>query len=77
VYPNWFDIPDSWVPEGRMCLDRQPIIVASQCMVFYSTAPESAGEIKEELRRFAPTLPKFARLYLLPEQKDEGPPWPP
>jgi hypothetical protein len=77
VYPNWFDIPDSWVPEGRMCLDRQPIIVASQCMVFYSTAPESAGQIKEELRRFAPTLPKFARLYLLPEQKDEGPPWPP
>jgi hypothetical protein len=74
VYPGWFDIPDSWVPEGRMCLDRKPIIVASQCMEFYSTAPESEQVIKEELHLFAPTLPAFVTMYFLPEQEGEGPP---
>jgi hypothetical protein len=73
VYPNWFEIPDSWVPEGRMCLDKHPIIVASQCMVFYSTSPESEQTIKEELHRFAPTLPGFVTMYFLPEQANEGP----
>jgi len=77
LYPEWFDIPLNWIPVAKMCLDKTPMINDEQCMVFYSTSAEAEPEIRADLMRFEPTLPKRVVFRFDPERREGGYPMPP
>jgi hypothetical protein len=74
IYPDWFDIPPGWIPEARMCLKTNPVVVAEPCVVFYSTTSEAAPEIQKDLARFSQTLPQNVRFSFSPQKDDDYPP---
>ena len=60
LYPEWFPIPSTWTPEARLCTGSQEnlIVLAHNCMVFYSTTAGGNAAIHEELKAFGQTVPK-------------------
>lgn len=72
LYPDWFQIPSSWTPVGKMC-DLKPVIVSPfPCVLFYATAPDAVPEIRSDLKRFTPTLPPGVRMIFDPDPKLGG-----
>jgi hypothetical protein len=72
IYPQFFQIPLDWTPVGKMC-DLNPVeIIGGRCVVFYATSPESVEEIRGDLVRFAPTLPKGVSLEFNPSRREGG-----
>lgn len=71
LFPEWFQIPSSWTPVAKMCVPMPSPVLAEQCMVFYSTSPEATMEIRKDLERFAPTVPK-EDIFLLDPNRSEG-----
>jgi hypothetical protein len=57
LYPDWFQIPASWIPVGTMCGAQTTQVVGGRCVVFYATTPASEPEVRNDLIRFVPTLP--------------------
>jgi hypothetical protein len=76
IYPEWFHVPVSWKPEAKMCLPKEPQVAGKQCVVFYWTSDEPDGELRDELARFATTLPRNANLQFDPERREGGYPIP-
>jgi hypothetical protein len=58
LYPQWFEIPSTWKPIGKMCdRHRGHLLLGNACVIFYSTNPRSDAIIRDNLTRFAATLP--------------------
>jgi hypothetical protein len=72
LFPEWFEIPLSWTPVGKMCLPQTPVVLPEPCMVFYSTSEDATAEIREDLKRFAPTLPNKGEFWFDPERREGG-----
>lgn len=72
LYPMWFDIPLSWTPVAKLCVTQPPVNLPEPCMVFYSTSPAAEPGIREDLKRFAPTLPPLVKFYFDPSRKEGG-----
>jgi hypothetical protein len=73
LYPEWFRIPLSWIPVAKLCLvEENPIAVGKSCIVFYSTSREAEPAIREDLKRFAATLPSGESFYFDPERREGG-----
>lgn len=66
MYPNWFTAPLAWTPLAQLCLDRPHQVVSESCVIFYSTSPANLQQDREEIRRFAPTVPAPATLLVYP-----------
>jgi hypothetical protein len=66
VYADSYNIPASWAPLANMCETKPTQIVGETCVMFYSTSADSAASIREDLRRFAPTLPRGIEVDLDP-----------
>ena len=63
IYPWWFaGIPEHWVPVAALHLSGRRVAPADDKVTFYATEPDAAEEVREALRRFAPTLPLGVRL---------------
>lgn len=77
LYPEWFQIPLTWTPVAKLCITQPPLVLGEQCMVFYSTTPDATAEIRSDLERFAPTLPKDDAFWFNPERREGGYPMPP
>jgi hypothetical protein len=61
LYPEWFEIPESWKPVGKMCAEtHEHNHLAEKCVVFYSTNSRSDQIIDSDLTQFAKTLPNQA-----------------
>ena len=73
LYPNWFQIPSSWTPLAEMCLPAPPQIAGGRCVVFYATSPATVAEIRDDLVRFAPTLPRQVHFELNPARTTSSP----
>ncbi|WP_263383199.1 hypothetical protein [Granulicella arctica] len=72
LYPEWFQIPESWTPVAKMCVPSTPININEPCMVFYSTDPAATARIRADLARFEPTLPDDVTFYFDPERREGG-----
>jgi hypothetical protein len=72
IYPEWFHVPPAWNALAKMCLPREPISNAHQCVVFYSTTPATDDEIRAALQRFSPTLPKDVLFHLSHGRNDDA-----
>lgn len=70
--PDWFHIPAAWTPVAKMCVPNERINIAEQCIVFYSTTPETEGVIRADLTRFAVTLPRDVVFYFDPSRREGG-----
>lgn len=60
IYDSWFpdDIPDSWTPVRRWCLDRpNPATVGDPCVTFYPTSPDAAATWIPRITDFELQLP--------------------
>lgn len=77
LYPEWFQIPLTWTPVAKLCVPKAPVVLGEQCMVFYSTSPDAAADIRKDLERFAPTLPRDDAFWFDPERREGGYPMPP
>jgi hypothetical protein len=61
VFPQWFDVPKSWTPIGRLCIHSHEYVHNSEkCVVFYSANHRSDASIRTSLARFSCTLPPKA-----------------
>lgn len=66
IYTPWFQIPPSWVPLAKMCLDRPSQIVAERCVDFYSTSVSTEEETRTAVTRFASAVPQRVAFTLYP-----------
>jgi hypothetical protein len=58
VFAEDFNIPKTWDPIGRMCIQSSEYVHNSfKCVVFYSANPRSDQIIRSDLERFQATLP--------------------
>ncbi|RSL16215.1 hypothetical protein EDE15_1726 [Edaphobacter aggregans] len=71
LYPAWFQIPSSWTPLAKLCLDRPHQVVSESCVVFYSTSAPTLEQTRAAVARFARTVPPPAVFSLYPERPAE------
>ena len=58
VYDAWFSgLPASWIKLGELRLSKPKITPSSAVVSFYALNPPAAGEIRQALEQFVPTLP--------------------
>jgi len=63
IYPNVGPpLPASWHAVGRMDLRGHPHTLPGNTVVFYATEENEIARIVDDLRRFAPTLPRGVSL---------------
>ncbi len=72
LFPEWFNIPSTWTAVGKMCNSDPVFIDGGRCVVFYSTSADSTPEIRSDLTRFVPTLPKGVLFQFDPPKAEGG-----
>lgn len=61
IYEKWFPgLPESWVKLGELRMSGMRITPADASVTFFATAPGFAPKLREDLERFAETLPPGA-----------------
>ncbi len=68
LYTPWFQIPPSWVPLARMCLDKPNQRVSERCVDFYSTSATTEEMTRTAVSRFASTVPQTVLFTLYPSR---------
>ncbi len=67
IYASWYPArPADWVELATLTLegDGQPAAAADRTVTFFATTPAARAELENDLRRFAPTLPRGVSLTL-------------
>lgn len=60
---SWFPaLPPSWEPVAVLVLDQPRVTVGGREVTFLATSPDAVARLRDELRRFARTLPDGAHL---------------
>jgi hypothetical protein len=66
IYPEWFNIPEEWRLLAQMCRPRMPGTTGRPCVDFYNTSAATYEFDREDLQRFAKTLPGNLSITLTP-----------
>lgn len=69
IYPEWFRVPNTWTPLGKICLTSARIEAGDPCVVFYSTEHARDQELRADVMAFAKTLPRDTA-FSLPSPSD-------
>ena len=77
LYTPWFQIPPSWQPLARMCLDKPNQRVSERCVDFYSTSVMTEEMTRAAVTRFASTVPQTVLFTLYPSTNSGIPDGPP
>jgi hypothetical protein len=62
VYADWLPVPAGWQPVAVLHLDRRRVSAAENDVTIFAVRPDDRPQIVAALQRFAPTLPRGARL---------------
>lgn len=68
IYPDWFQVPPSWVAIGKLCEHHtRGTVLGEPCVVFFSTQPGNAHGLRQLFRAFAQTVPDGSIATVLPD----------
>jgi hypothetical protein len=66
LYGNYKDVPQRWMPLGRICLEGKTDVVADPCVLYYATELAKEPETERAFGAFVKTLPADVTVTKIP-----------